>query len=239
MIEVGISYGFGDDNRYKLEDIPPDIQLAMYKYEPFKQNEHKIIDALEKAETNLLTVHLPLNTLKLEPNDVLDLIFKFNQQFRCQHFIIHPNKLITSFLDYYIENRLWKGVHDYTLCIETFGWKSKKVIRTPLDIMEICIKHPELSMCIDTSHIEELWFDHKIMRSLLKYTSVIHLSNRAKGHGSHMPFNSPHGKLNLIKFIKDLKHQYKWNGIIILEYMPEHQHKLLKNYHYIKRLLET
>ncbi len=238
MIEVAISYGFGVDDRYNLEKIPPSIQLANYYYNSLEENQDRIIDALEKAETNLLVVHLPVDILKQDPNDILDLIFKFNQKFRCQRFIIHPNKLIESFLDYYLKNRKWKDLNDYKLCIETFQWKKKKRIRSPLDIMEYCILHPEFSMCIDTSHIETLWFDYKIMSKLLKYTSVIHLSNRAKGYGSHMPFNSPHGELNLVKFVRELKYLYKWRGIIVLEYMPEHQHKILKHYYYIKRLLE-
>jgi len=240
MIEVAISYGFGADNRYNLEEIPPKIQLASYKFDPLIENQDKIIDTLEKAGTNLLVVHLPLDVLHQDKDEILDVIFTFNQTFACNHFVIHPNKGIEDFLDYYLENKLMKlpVKYDYSLCIETFQWRKKKKIRSPLDIMEYCIKNPEFSMCIDTSHIESIWFDHKIMRTLLKYTSVIHLSNRAKGHGSHMPFNSPHGDLNLVGFIKDLKHIYKWNGIIVLEYMPEHQDKLLKNYYYAKRLLE-
>jgi hypothetical protein len=238
MIEVAISYGFGEDNRYRLEEIPPQIQLASYKYDPLMRNLLPITNALLEAKTDLQVVHLPLNTLNEPVGDILDVIFHFNQVFACEHFVIHPNKGIEDFLWYYLEHKQVKGKYDYSLCIETFQWRAKKKIRSPLDIMEWCIQYPEFSMCVDTSHIEELWFDHKIMRSLLKYTSVVHLSNRAKGHGSHMPFNSPHGDLNLVRFVKDLKHLYNWNGIIVLEYMPEHQHKLLKNYYYIKRLLE-
>ncbi len=238
MIKVAISYGFGVQNRYILEEIPPSIQLASFRYDPLLEHQDKIITVLKEAGTILRVVHLPMDTLKQEPHDILSLIFKLNQTFTCQHFVIHPNKGIKEFLDYYRGNRLTMGEHDYTLCIETFQWRKKKPIRSPLDIMEYCIRYPEFSMCIDTSHIESLWFDHKIMRSLLKYTTVIHLSNRAKGHGSHMPFNSPHGDLNLVRFVKDLKNLYHWNGIIVLEYMPEHQNKLLKNYYYIQRLLQ-
>lgn len=239
MIEVAISYGFGSENRYNLEEIPPTIQLASYKYDPLMDHQDKIADALEEAKTNLQVVHLPLDTLHQDKDKVIDLIFTFNQKFGCQHFVIHPNKGIEDFLDYYLDNRLisLKDEADYTLCIETFQWRKKKKIRSPLDIMEYCLKYPEFSMCIDTSHIESIWFDYKIMCTLLKYTSVIHLSNRAKGHGSHMPFNSPHGDLNLVGFVLDLKKRYKWNGIIVLEYMPEHSHKLKSNANYIKRLL--
>lgn len=241
MIKVAISYGFGEDNRYHLEEIPPDIQLAVFNYDMFKKNEKRIIEALEKAETNVLVVHLPLDILKQDVGDVLKLIFMLNQKFACENFIIHPNKLITSFIHYYLENRYYKyikGVRVYKLCIETFQWRKKKEIRGPLDILEYCVEHPEIRMCIDTSHIENIWFDCKIIYKLLQYTNVIHLSNRAKGHGLHLPFNSPKGELNLVGFVRELKYRYKWRGTIVLEYKPEYHHKLLKNYYYIKRLLE-
>ncbi len=68
MIEVAISYGFGDDNRYKLEKIPPHIQLASYKYDPLMKNLSSITNALLAAKTDLQVVHLPLNILT-EPAD--------------------------------------------------------------------------------------------------------------------------------------------------------------------------
>ena len=238
MIEVAISYGFGEDNRYKLSEIPPDIQLALFQYDIYAENREKIITSLELAETNVAAVHLPMDTLRREPKEILDMINEFNTRFACQNFIVHPNRNFRKFMFYFLENKARDVKYDYRLCIETFQWRKKKELRSPLDIMEMCIKHHDLSMCIDTSHIEQIWFDYKIMKSLLKHTSVIHLSNRAKGHGSHMPFNSPKGELNLVGFVKELKRRYKWRGTIVLEYMPEHQHKLMRNYFYIKKLLE-
>ena len=93
-------------------------------------------------------------------------------------------------------------------------------------------------MTIDTCHIEDVWFDPKIMSFLLKHTKVIHLSNRAKGLGSHLPFNDQRGELNLVSFVKELKRRYEWSGTIVLEYMPEYSHKLFRNYHYVKQLIE-
>ena len=103
--------------------------------------------------------------------------------------------------------------------------------------MEWCFRYPGLNMVIDTSHIEEIWMNHMIMPSLLKYTSVIHLSNKSKEFGQHLPFNHPKGVHNLVKFVRDLKYTYKWKGDLVLEYMPEYQHKLIKNRDYIERLL--
>ncbi len=106
--------------------------------------------------------------------------------------------------------------------------------------MEWCIHYPDsLKMVIDTSHIEELWMSHMIMPSLLRHTSVIHLSNQSKEKaiGKHLPFNHPKGMYNLVGFVRDLKYKYKWEGDLVLEYMPEHKHKLIRNRDYIKRLL--
>ena len=73
------------------------------------------------------------------------------------------------------------------------------------------------------------------MPSLLKHTSVIHLSNQSKEKaiGKHLPFNDPRGMFNLVGFVRDLKYRYKWEGDLVLEYMPEHKHRLIKNRDYI------
>jgi len=46
MIQTSISYGFGKDNRYKLDRIPVDIQLAVYKYNIWEENQDEIIRSL-------------------------------------------------------------------------------------------------------------------------------------------------------------------------------------------------
>lgn len=236
MIKVGISYGFGAENRYYAESIPSDIQLATYKYNLYKANEYKIIKALEEAKTNVLTVHLPIDTTRMPNSEVvIEMMDLFYNRFKCTEFILHPNKGFNEFVIKWW-NR-YKSTPPYKLCIETFQWKKKKDLRSPLDIMEYCIRFNTFTMCIDTSHIEEIWFDYKIMSKLLQYTSVIHLSNRAKGISQHMPFNSQDGELNLVAFVKDLKKRYFWEGTIILEYMHTYQDKIRKNCEYVKRLV--
>jgi len=239
MINVGISYGFGEENRYYEENIPSDIQLALYKYPLYKANEPKIIKALEEAKTNILTVHLPIDATKFHRPEVLISLMQFYfKKFKCKNFILHPNKGLNAFIIKY-----WEVLGDtpfgppFNLCLETFQWKKKKSLRSPLDIMEYCIRYKGFRMCIDTSHIEDIWFDYKIMSKLLQYTSVIHLSNRSTVHGQHMPFNSQDGDLNLVAFVKDLKKRYLWDGTIILEYMSQYRDKLRKNCEYIKRLV--
>jgi len=236
VIDVCISYGFGEDNRYALDKIPHKIQLAIYKYDLFMGMKETISKSISKRHARVKVVHLPLDTLRRNFSDIIALIdFCFNE-FGCMKYVIHPNKNIQGFIYNFLQ---WE-TEGRTLCIETFPYRNKKHIRSPLDIMEWCIHyHEALQMVIDTSHIEEIWMNHMIMPTLLKHTSVIHLSNQSKEKsiGKHLPFNHPKGMFNLVGFVRDLKYRYKWEGDLVLEYMPEYQDKLVKNKDYIERLL--
>ena len=232
MINVAVSWRPSRDNSYSLKDVPVDIQLALYKYEVYDNNKELILKEIEENPFKVRVVHLPLDTLKFsfnKANELMDEIFK---RCGCTNYVIHPNKDIEKFLKY------MQAKSPQIACVETFAWRKKKVFRSPLEIIEACHKWRNTWMTIDTSHIEDTWFDYKIMYHLLKYTKVIHLSNRAKGLGSHLPFNHPEGELKLVAFVRDLKFRYNWNGIIVLEYMKEYSDKLIKNCMYIKRLLQ-
>ena len=234
MIEPAISYGFGNENKYNLSRIPESIQLALYKYDLYIKRKDEIWKSILEAETKVPVIHLPIDSLRRDFNDTFQIIKDGFDLVGCTHFVIHPNKKIKEFIEAFLQSKL-----NVKLCIENFQWKKKKVYRSPLEIIERCIEEGEynLSTTFDTSHAESIWFDHRIMPYLLKHISIIHLSNRAKDIGQHMPFNSPKGELNLVKFIRDLKHTYNWSGKIVLEYMEEYKDKTLKNYEYLKRLV--
>jgi len=235
MIETAISCGFGNENRYNLSKLPESIQLALYKYDLYVKYKDEIWNSILKEGTKVPVIHLPIDSLRRDFGDTYQIMKDGFNLVGCTHYVIHPNRKIKEFIQAFLQSKL-----NVKLCIENFQWRKKKVYRSPLEIIERCIKEGEynLSSTFDTSHAEEIWFDHRIMPYLLKHISVIHLSNRAKKIGQHMPFNSPKGELNLVSFVGDLKHKYKWNGKIVLEYMEEYQDKVLKNYEYLKRLVE-
>jgi hypothetical protein len=236
VINVSISCGFGEDNRYALDKIPQKIQLAIYKYDLFMDMKEDISKAISRTHTHVKVVHLPLDTLRKSVAEIHHLIKFCYDKLGCVKYVVHPNKGIGDFVGHF-ESR-WEK-ENLILCLETFPYRNKKAIRSPLDIMEWCIYCKQIRMVIDTSHIEEIWMNHMIMGTLLKYTSVIHLSNQSndKKIGKHLPFNHPDGMLNLVGFVRDLKYRYKWEGDLVLEYMPDHKHKLIKNRDYIERLL--
>ena len=239
-ISVAVSYGFGSDNRYNDSGkIPPKIQLALYKYDLYEQQKETIFKQVSRSHTNVQVVHMPLDFLRHEPQLMIDMIKELRDQVGAFQFVVHPNKGIKKFLQYFVEHR----IEDVRLCVENFPWRKKKELRNPLKMIEfinvletIYEREANIDLCIDTSHTDVIWFEYQLMYYLLPYVTVIHLSNR-EGRNQHLPFNSGKGDMNLVGFVKDLKGRYNWSGTIILEYMPEWRHKLQQNADYIKRLL--
>lgn len=233
MIQTSISYGFGEDNRYKLKYIPVDIQLAVYKYKIWEDSKDEIVNTLYQNSIKVNAIHLPLDSMKQSPEKMLKLIEITSSTLFCKKFIIHPNKGINFFIQKFLDTDL-----DVQLCVENFQHRKKKEYRNILYIIEKCIQFDtdRVKVCLDTSHTEDHWFNPQIMQFILKHVSVIHLSNRI-GKGAHRPFNIQDGDLNLVGFVKELKHRYHWKGDIVLEYMPEYQEKLFKNHDYLKRLI--
>jgi len=237
-INLSIAYGIGSDNRYKLSYIPDSIQLSIYKYSIYKELEKSILNELNANEIQVKVIHLPMDTLKTDPSLINEMIINLRDVTGCKKYIIHPDEHIKSFINYFISNT----PDNIILCIENYSWEKKKVFRSPLQIIEYIqslrnTQH-KIRLCFDTSHSEELWFDYKLMSYLLNYIDVIHLSNR-EGNNNHIPFNSGRGELKLVKFVNELIAKYKWSGDIVLEYMPEHHHKLISNVEYIKKLLNS
>lgn len=238
MIEVAVSYGFGEENRYNLENVPPSIQLSLYKYDLYEKYKDQIWKAIEENKTKVHAIHLPIDSLKRDYEDTHNIMVDGLRNVGCTKYVIHPNRFVKSYIDVFLQTGI-----NVQLCIENFQWRKKKEIRSPLEIVETCLdvvtyEHQHnLRMTFDTSHADDIWFDHKILPFLLSYTAIIHLSNRSRKFGPHMPFNSPKGELNLVRFVHELKHRYKWNGIIVLEYMEQYSDKLMKNYEYLKKIV--
>jgi sugar phosphate isomerase/epimerase len=241
-ISVAVSYGFGSDNRYNdTGTMPKSIQLALYKYELYEQQKKEIFKAVSRSHTHVHVVHMPFDFLRHESQLMFDMMKELRDEIGCCQFVVHPNKNIKQFLSTFLEA---DGMLDLTLCIENFQFRKKKELRNPLKAIEFINKLKEthedvdrrLRLCFDTSHADDIWFEYQLMYFILPYTNVIHLSNR-EGRNQHLPFNTEKGDLNLVGFVKDLKKRYDWSGTIVLEYMPEHRHKLYQNAEYIKRLL--
>ena len=173
MINISVSQGISSESRYSLNFSPDSIQLALYKYEFYKRDKELILSYLDEYKPTIRVVHLPIDSFRYGFCDIEDIIKLFREKYNCKKFVIHPNKGIEYFI-----SQFNNGKNDVELCVENFQYRKKKRYRTPLDIIDVCIRNGSyIRMTLDTSHTDLLWFDHKVLPYILKYTSVIHLSN--------------------------------------------------------------
>jgi hypothetical protein len=233
MINTSISFGISNEKsleKLRKHSFHIPIQLSIAQNETFFKFKEDLVSIIKDRNILVNVVHLPINCLSLEFSVIVDLMDFFYYYFYIRKFVIHPNRSITKFLNYF----MYHG-KPYELCIENFLWKRKKELRSPLQIYDICKKFPNVKITFDTSHSEVIWFEDKIFSYFLPEISVIHLSNRVNRRG-HYPFTVENGELNLINFISKLRRQ-KWSGDIVLEYLSDYSSKLYPNWLYLNRLL--
>lgn len=235
MITTSISYGFGNSDLEIINTIKVPIQLGLYKFEEWLTIKDNLVRKLKENNICIRVVHLPINSLHFTTKEIVDVIDLFLSEFNCMKYVIHPNRGIEKFL---VEQEKKTISSMVEICVENFPYKSKKSLRTPLHIHDLCNKISNVKIVFDTSHADEIWFDYKIFGYLVDKISVIHLSNRKKDSNLiHTNFNIQNGDLNLVGFVKDLKKRYNWSGDIILEYMSEYKHHLERNFEYVNRLV--
>ena len=239
MIETAISYGFNDpyyeeENRYHTNKIPQRIQLSIWKYDIWKRNMDEIVNTIYHNAISIKAVHLPLDTMTQRFKDIAEMMGIMNSTLLCDKFVVHPNKGIDAFL-----HKFSGWSESINLYIENFNYRKKKPLRNPIEIIEKIkdMGNDRIKMCFDTSHAEDAWFNHYILSSLLKHTGIIHLSNRI-GRQSHLPFNIQNGDINLVSLVNQLKRRYKWEGLIVLEYLQDYHYKLHNNLKYLEKLVQ-
>lgn len=235
MINTSISFGIENDEslerlrNFCFLNIP--IQLSVSQSEFCVKFKDEIVSIIKDKNIQVRVVHLPIDCLSLKFNVIVELMDFFSYNIYSQKFVIHPNRGITKFINYFVACK--KG---YELCIENFMWKRKKELRSPLQIYNICQQSPNLKITFDTSHAKPVWFEHEIFSYFLPKISVVHLSNRVDRKG-HQPFSVKDGELNLVGFVGKLRKTYQWSGDIVLEYMSEYTEKLPKNWSHLNKLL--
>lgn len=236
MINTSISFGIKNEEslerlkNFHFFNIP--IQLSIDQSKICFELKESIVSIIKERNMQVRVVHLPIDCLSLRFDIIVELMDFFSCNIQSRKFVIHPNRGIIKFADYFIDC----NKRTYELCIENFMWKRRKELRSPLQIYNVCQKFPNLKMTFDTSHAETIWFEHKIFSYFLPKISVVHLSNRVNRKG-HRPFSVEGGELNLVGFVGKLRKGYMWSGDIVLEYMSEYAEKLPKNWSHLNKLL--
>lgn len=230
-IKLAISYGIRDESIDWIKDIRAPIQLGVFHSSVFNDFRLAASEELRKNKIEVVVVHLPIDCARLTPYEIFEIMDYYKDQHGVMKFVIHPNQGIEKFVnDFAIRTPI------YELCIENFQWRRKKPLRTPLNIHDMCRLADNIKMAFDTSHAEDIWFDKKIFSYFIDKVSIIHLSNRT-GKIKHKPFNCMDGDINLVAFVRDLRREYDWSGVLVLEYSKDYRHKLYENIAYLEKIL--
>ena len=218
------------------------LQIGFHKKSDFDfACKNHLAQKLREWKVKTISAHLPVDLDFKNLDEVRNYTIAIYKEFLENNNIgnisltLHPKYKMK--LDYSAFNLpVFNLPPNLVISIENFPYKRKKSLRTPLDIVEICIKHYHFFMTLDLAHLQHynLWLDEKILQHLLKYTSIIHLSNRSGGK-THIPIKE--GDINIERFLNNLKTN-KWNGDIFLEYGISYKDKLLKDLEWTKNFFE-
>jgi len=124
------------------------------------------VSAKEICKDNNITmesVHLPTKDMNT------DLVHEIMCLFNVEKATIHAHDNVLEML---------MGELSWKVCLENFPYKSNRKYRTPIDIIYEVGKNKKLGMTLDICHAESFWMEPIILSSLLKYTDILHLSNK-------------------------------------------------------------
>jgi len=188
---LGISAFINQNNNDFLKEYSEcNLQIGFCKKNDFDfARKNHLAQKLKEWEVKVISTHLPIDLDFKNLDEVRDFTVATHQEFLEDNAVltIHPKRKID--LDYSGFNIMLENLPaNLIIAIENFPYKRKKTLRTPLDIVEVCTKYSHFSMNFDLAHLQyyNLWLDDKILPHLLKYTRIIHLSNKSGGK-THIP----------------------------------------------------
>lgn len=229
-----------NDNEFLNQYSGCNLQIGFYKKDHFNfARKNHLPQRLKEWKVKIISVHLPVDLDFRNLDEIRDYAVAAYKEFLSEDnacLTLHPKHKID--LDYFAFNLMLENLSaNLTIALENFPYKRKKSLRTPLDIIEVCTKCNRFFMTLDLGHLQyyDLWLDDKILPYILKYTRIIHLSNRSGGK-THTPIKE--GDINIEKFLNDLKAS-KWDGDIFLEYGMNYKDKLLKDLEWVKSIFNN
>jgi len=225
MVKFGIRQSFDRieqvKERYANLRVPVEVALPYYWdiYEPVRAHLGEIVEKFKSYGTEALSIHAvqaPITDerFRIWGKEIADFAIALGTK----TITLHPNNInrkdraqkeALKNLEYFA------GVYtdDIVFCIETF--EGKRRVFTPDETVSF-----NLPMTLDTSHIKD---NEKIWGLLKNYKENIlnvHLSAR-EGSKQHLPID------NFCKEIVNYLIESKWEGNVILEYLPEFHDRIL------------
>ena len=227
MIKFGIRQSFDRieqiEERYSKIKVPVEVALPYYWdiYEPIRRHLAKIVEKIKSYGTEVLSVHAVQTPItdekfKIWGKEIAD----FAKALGVRTVTLHPNNVNK---DKRVQEKALRNLEYFTslynseiiFCIETF--QGKRRVFTPDETVSF-----NLPMTLDTSHIRD---DEKIWSLLKVYKHNIlnvHLSAR-EGSRQHLPIDD--FCREIVKYLIE----NKWEGNVILEYLPEFHGQMLSD----------
>ena len=227
MIKFGIRQSFDRieqiEERYSKIKVPVEVALPYYWdiYEPIRRHLAKIVEKIKSYGTEVLSVHAVQTPItdekfKIWGKEIAD----FAKALGVRTVTLHPNNVNK---DKRVQEKALRNLEYFTslynseiiFCIETF--QGKRRVFTPDETVSF-----NLPMTLDTSHIRD---DEKIWSLLKVYKHNIlnvHLSAR-EGSRQHLPIDD--FCREIVKYLIE----NKWEGNVMLEYLPEFHGQMLSD----------
>ena len=232
MIKFGIRQSFERieqiEERYSKIKVPVEVALPYYWdiYEPIRRHLAEIVEKIKSYGIEVLSVHAvqaPITDekFKIWGKEIAD----FATMLGVKTITLHPNNINK---DKVVQEKALKNLEYFAdlyknkiiFCIETFTGKRR--VFTPDETVTF-----NLPMTLDTSHIRD---DEKIWSLLKSYKHNIlnvHLSAREEPR-QHLPID------DFCKEIAKYLIENKWEGNVILEYLPEFHGQMLSDLESLK-----
>ncbi|MBU0709534.1 MAG: sugar phosphate isomerase/epimerase [Candidatus Omnitrophica bacterium] len=234
MIKFGIRQSFDRieqiEERYSKIKVPVEVALPYYWdiYEPIRRHLAETAEKIKSYGTEVLSVHAVQTSItdekfKIWGKEIAD----FAKALGVRTVTLHPNNVNK---DKQVQKEALRNLEYFTslynseliFCIETF--EGRRRVFTPDETVTF-----NLPMTLDTSHIRD---DEKIWNLLKIYKHNIlnvHLSAR-EGSRQHLPID------DFCKEIVKYLIENKWEGNVILEYLPEFHGQMLSDLESLKAI---
>ena len=227
MVKFGIRQSFDGieqvEERYSNLNVPVEVALPYYWniYKPVREHLPEIAGKIKFFHVEVLSIHAvqaPITDEKFKVwgKETAD----FAKMLGVKTITLHPNNINK---DKIVQEKALENLEYFTdlykneiiFCIETF--EGKRRVFTPDEIVSF-----NLPMTIDTAHIRENKKIWELLKDYKENIRNVHLSAK-EGNKQHLPIDS------FCKEVVNYLIESKWDGNVILEYLPEFHNQILND----------
>lgn len=182
------------------------------------------------------SIHLP-NELTLSDYKTGGIVPVLQGKLGVNMFSVHPwADDLDAIVNEVLENQT------YTLCLETFPCKRSKdgnLFTLLARFGRYMLMSDRIGLTLDLSHMDDEIANYTVIKSILPYTRIIHMSCRIKKKG-HLPIFTQHSDVNARNLVGQV---LNINPLpvreVVLEYNKEYKKDLIKHIFWLKDVIQA